>query len=79
MHLLKQQITTKIHLVISVSIVVPVSFVYGFYPNSQFEITPETIDEHNFLKAIMGLYLGFSILWILHLYAHQKSLHLIIV
>lgn len=61
----KQQIITKIHLVISVLIVVPVSFVYGFNPSSEFDIHLNTIDEHNFFKAIMGLYLGFSIVWIL--------------
>jgi hypothetical protein len=61
----KQQIITKIHLIISVLIVVPVSFVYGFNPSSEFDIHLKTVDEHNFFKAIMGLYLGFSILWIL--------------
>lgn len=64
----KQDFINKIHLIISVCIVVPVSFVYGFIPNSKFDISPETIDEQNFLKAIMGLYLGFSILWILGLF-----------
>ncbi len=39
------------------------SFVYGFRPDSQFDIHLNTIDEHNFFKAIMGLYLGFSTLW----------------
>jgi hypothetical protein len=62
---LKQNIVTKIHLIISVLIVVPVSIVYAFEPQSQFDISLNTIDEHNFFKAIMGLYLGFSILWIL--------------
>lgn len=61
----KQQIITKIHLIISVLIVVPVAFVYGFNPSSKFDIHLNTIDEHNFFKAIMGLYLGFSTLWIL--------------
>ena len=61
----KQQIISKIHLIISVLIVVPVSFVYGFNPSSEFDIHLNTIDEHNFFKAIMGLYLGFSALWIL--------------
>lgn len=64
----KQDIITKIHLIISVVIVVPVSFVYGFNPDSQFDIHLNTIDEHNFFKAIMGLYLGFSILWILGIF-----------
>ena len=61
----KQDIITKIHLIISVFIVVPVAFVYGFNPSSKFDIHLNTIDEHNFFKAIMGLYLGFSILWII--------------
>jgi hypothetical protein len=61
----KEGFINKIHLIISVFIVVPVSFVYGFNPNKQFNIHLNTIDEHNFFKAIMGLYLGFSILWIL--------------
>jgi len=65
MKITKQYIITKIHLIISVCIVVPVSFVYGFNPSSQFDIHLNTIDEHNFFKAIMGLYLGFSVLWIL--------------
>jgi hypothetical protein len=41
-----------------------VAFSYGFYPDLQFELFPNTTDEHNFYKAIMGLYLGFSALWI---------------
>ncbi|MGB6269847.1 MAG: DUF4345 domain-containing protein [Olleya sp.] len=65
MQITKQDIITKIHLVISVSIVVPISIYYGFNPSSQFDIYLNTIDEHNFFKAIMGLYLGFSTLWIL--------------
>jgi len=64
----KQDIITKIHVIISVCIVVPVAFVYGFNPSSQFDIHLNTIDEHNFFKAIMGLYLGFSTLWILGLF-----------
>ena len=60
-----KSIITKIHLVISVFIVVPVSIVYGFNPSFKFDIHLNTIDEHNFFKAIMGLYLGFSALWIL--------------
>ena len=60
----KQDFINKIHLIISVLIVVPVSFVYGFNPDLQFDIHINTIDEHNFFKAIMGLYLGFSIIWL---------------
>ena len=60
----KQDFINKIHLIISVLIVAPVSFVYGFNPDLQFDIHINTIDEHNFFKAIMGLYLGFSIIWL---------------
>lgn len=64
----KQDFINKIHLIISVLIVVPVSFVYGFGSDSQFDIHLNTVDEHNFFKAIMGLYLGFSVLWILGIF-----------
>lgn len=74
MNIPKNQIITKIHLIISVLIVVPVAFVYGFNPSSEFDIHLNTIDEHNFFKAIMGLYIGCSILWILGIF---KSNYLI--
>lgn len=64
MKLSKEAFITKIHLVISVIIVIPVSFIYGFNPSSQFDISLNTVDENNFFKAIMGLYIGFSLLWI---------------
>ena len=61
----KNDFINKIHLIISVCIVVPVAFIYGFQPNLNFDIHLQTIDEHSQFKAIMGLYLGFSIIWIL--------------
>jgi hypothetical protein len=61
----KQDIINKAHLIISVCIVVPVAFVYGYKPELSFDMFLETVDEQNFYKAIMGLYLGFSALWIL--------------
>ncbi|WP_452219963.1 DUF4345 domain-containing protein [Lacinutrix salivirga] len=64
----KQDFISKIHLLISVVIVVPVAIIYGFKPELSFDMYLETIDEHNFYKAIMGLYLGFSTLWILGLF-----------
>jgi hypothetical protein len=67
----KQKIITKIHLVISILIVIPVSLLYGFYPDLQFDIHLNTTDEHNFFKAIMGLYISFSILWILGIFKSQ--------
>jgi hypothetical protein len=67
----KQDFINKIHLLISVCIVVPVSFLYGFYPDLQFNIHIDTIDQHNFFKAIMGLYIGFSILWTLGIFKNK--------
>ena len=68
----------KLHLIISVVIVIPVGFVYGYFPDSYFELFPNTIDEHNFYKAIMGLYLGFSVLWILGV-VNQEYLRLALI
>jgi len=39
----KQDIIKKIHLIISLSIVVPVAFVYGFKPELSFDMFLETI------------------------------------
>lgn len=60
--------TNNIHLIISVLVVIPAAFIYGFNPEIIVDITPKTIDEHNFNKAIMGIYLGFSFLWILGIF-----------
>ncbi|WP_296635056.1 hypothetical protein [Polaribacter sp.] len=34
----------KIHLIISATITIPISFIYGFYPNAIFNISPKTLD-----------------------------------
>lgn len=52
MKLSKEAFITKIHLVISVIIVIPVSFIYGFKPSSQFDISLNTVDEKTFLKLL---------------------------
>ena len=64
----KTNFINKIHLIISVCIVVPTAIVYGFKPELSFNMFLETVDEHNFYKAVMGLYLGFSTLWVLGLF-----------
>lgn len=64
----KQQIITKIHLVLSTLIVVPISIVYGFFPDVELELLPKTIDEYNFYKAVMGLYLAFNAIWVLGIF-----------
>jgi hypothetical protein len=66
-----QDYIKKVPLVISVCIVIPVSFIYGFNPDYIFDIQLQTIDEHNFFKSIMGVYIGFSILWILGILKQQ--------
>lgn len=63
----KENFIKKVHLIISLIIVIPVSLIYGFKPSFQFDIHLNTTDELTFFKAMMGLYLGFSLLWILGL------------
>lgn len=46
-------------------IVIPAAILYGFNPELFFDISAVTNDEHSAFKAISGLYLGFSLLWIL--------------
>ena len=41
----KQDIINKIHLIISVCIVVPVAFVYGFKPELSFDMFLETVEK----------------------------------
>ncbi len=61
-------IIKNIHLVISVIVVVPTSVIYGFNLSFPIDIQPESIDEYNFNKAIMGLYLLFALLWTLGIF-----------
>ncbi len=59
----------NLHLLISLAIVAPFSFVYGFSPADTlpiyFDFTVETTDLSNVFRAIMGLYLAISALWLL--------------
>lgn len=61
----KTDFIIKIHLIISVMIVIPAAILYGFNQQLIFDISAVTNDEHSAFKAISGLYLGFSLLWIL--------------
>ena len=56
---------SKIHLVISVIIVIPAAVIYGFDLDGFLDLNPNTVDAQNFSTAVMGLYLGFSTLWLL--------------
>ncbi|WP_296319807.1 DUF4345 domain-containing protein [Winogradskyella sp.] len=53
---------------ISMPIVLGAGLCYGFFADAFLEISPNTVDEHNFNKAIMGLYLGAVILWCIGLF-----------
>jgi hypothetical protein len=59
----------NLHLLLSVLIVVPIAFVYGFSPNfiSQqlFTVEVSSLDMATIFKAIMGLYLASGGLWVL--------------
>lgn len=63
----RQNIILKVHLIISVIVVIPTAIIYGFFPDAVANLGAETTDEHSFDKAIMGIYLGFSALWFLGL------------
>ena len=65
---LQKQLLSKVHLVISVLVVIPVAIIYGFQLDSSLNFQVDTIDESNQFKAMMGLYLGFSALWILGIF-----------
>lgn len=57
----------NLHLLVSISIVVPTAIIYGspsILPE-QLNIQINTIDLSNMLKAIMCLYLGVSLVWFL--------------
>ncbi len=66
-----KNIKKNISLIISVFIAVPIGIIYGSQPNLLFDIQLQTIDEHNVFKAIMGLYFGFSLLWILGIFKNN--------
>jgi hypothetical protein len=57
----------NLHLLVSISIVVPTAIVYGSPSilTRQLNIQINTIDLSNMLKAIMCLYLGVSLVWFL--------------
>jgi hypothetical protein len=57
----------NLHLIVSLSIVVPTAIIYGSPSilSRQLDIQVNTIDLSNMLKAIMCLYLGVSAVWII--------------
>lgn len=67
----KEHVIKKVHLIISLIIVIPVSLVYGFKPSFQLGLHLYTINEHNVFKSVMGLYWGVSALWLLGLFKEK--------
>ncbi|MEX0273592.1 MAG: DUF4345 domain-containing protein, partial [Flavobacteriaceae bacterium] len=59
----------NLHLLLSAVIVIPVACAYGLFPDKVlphfFDFELKTTDLKNVFRAIMGLYLGISSLWIL--------------
>lgn len=60
---MKNTIIHNLHFYISIPIVMAVALVYGFQPKLLLDIQPNSIDEHNIYKAIMGIYLAFAFFW----------------
>lgn len=71
MHKNRENLINNIHLIISVLVVVPAAFIYAFEPNLILDMYVEIVDERNFHKAIMGIYLGFSSLWLLGIFKKE--------
>ena len=64
-------ISGKIHLIISVLIIIPAAVVYGFSPEGYFnilDISPGTTDLKSVMRALMFLYLGMALIWILGIF-----------
>lgn len=65
-------ISRRLHLIVSLIIVIPTAIIYGFSPTSllpqHLDIQVHTIDLSNFLRAIMCLYFGVSFVWILGIF-----------
>jgi hypothetical protein len=58
----------NLHLTLSIVLIIPIALAYGLYPililPKLFDFRIETVDLASIFKAIMGLYLGMSALWI---------------
>lgn len=71
MNLLKNnRVNVKnLHLIISIIFIVPIALAYGLYPKNilskLFDIKINTINLANIFRAMMGLYLGMSAIWII--------------
>lgn len=62
----------NLQLTISVIFIIPIALVYGLYPNitlsKLFDFKVETINLTNIFRAMMGLYLVMSTIWIIGIF-----------
>lgn len=62
----------NLHLILSVLIVIPAALFYGLFPDEAlpvlFDFEVQTTDLKNVFRAILGLYLAFSTVWILGIF-----------
>lgn len=64
------KVLKNLHLIISVMIVIPAGIVYGS-PSLLplfLDIQLDTVDSYNMMRAIMVLYLGVSVVWIIGIF-----------
>jgi Domain of unknown function (DUF4345) len=58
----------NLHLILSIVLIIPIALAYGLYPvlflPKLFGFRIDTVNLASIFKAIMGLYLGMSALWI---------------
>ncbi|MGN6291638.1 MAG: DUF4345 domain-containing protein [Chitinophagaceae bacterium] len=59
----------NLHLIISTTLVTVISLAYGLFPNSIlpgfFDFNVESTDLKHVFRAMMGLYLGMVVLWVI--------------
>ena len=59
----------NLHLTVSILIILPIALAYGLYPQVMlpllFDFKVDTINLANVFWAIMGLYLGMSVIWMM--------------
>lgn len=59
----------NLHLTVSILVIIPIALAYGLYPQMilplLFDFKVDTINVANIFRAIMGLYLGMSVIWIM--------------
>jgi hypothetical protein len=60
---------SSLHLMVSILIIIPIALAYGLYPKIilplLFDFNVDAINLVNIFRAMMGLYLGMSVIWIM--------------